>query len=385
MGHLYDLASDALVTVLLFVALGLGVRNTEPMDSTIVGVVASAQGLLAGVAIAVIFLLRMRIEKMAGKSGTRQAMLGGFETEDVLYLLPLVTLGNVEAPLLMMASVGAPLFAIWVAIHYRRTLNAHAPAVDSSHAAAKMKAVRVAAPVATEADRLMGSHLAGFDISTLSRQFEAQGAFLSVSGFAPAAVVECLVRAVGDAQQAINRNYIPGHKQGGSVGRHALEKLAPFVADLYRSPALIEWLSQVCGQPLLPTPPQDPHAFALYFYTEPGDHIGWHYDTSYYAGRRYTLLLGVKDDSSCELEYQLHTRDSAAKVETGSLHMHPGDLVFFDGDRLRHRITPLKSGEVRVSLTFEYVTDPHMQPWWRFVSNMKDAVAYFGFRQVFRR
>jgi hypothetical protein len=25
-----------------------------------------------------------------------------------------------------------------------------------------------------------------------------------------------------------------------------------------------------------------------------------------------------------------------------------------------------------------------MRPWWRFVSNMKDAVAYFGFRQLAR-
>ena len=65
--------------------------------------------------------------------------------------------------------------------------------------------------------------------------------------------------------------------------------------------------------------------------------------------------------------------------------MAPGDLVFFDGDKLRHRITPLAQGELRVSLTFEYVTDPTMHPWWRFVSNMKDAIAYFGFRQVFRR
>jgi len=37
----------------------------------------------------------------------------------------------------------------------------------------------------------------------------------------------------------------------------------------------------------------DPHADALYFHTRAGDHIGWHYDTSYYAGPRYTLLLGV--------------------------------------------------------------------------------------------
>jgi hypothetical protein len=69
----------------------------------------------------------------------------------------------------------------------------------------------------------------------------------------------------------------------------------------------------------------------------------------------------------------------------GSVQIPPGGLVFFDGDRLRHRITPLADGELRVSLTFEYVTDPTMRPWGRFISNMKDAIAYFGFRQVFRR
>jgi hypothetical protein len=59
--------------------------------------------------------------------------------------------------------------------------------------------------------------------------------------------------------------------------------------------------------------------------------------------------------------------------------------VFFDGDKLRHRITPLARGETRVSLTFEYVTDPRMHSWWRLISNIKDAVAYFGLRQVLRK
>jgi len=63
----------------------------------------------------------------------------------------------------------------------------------------------------------------------------------------------------------------------------------------------------------------------------------------------------------------------------------PGGLVFFDGDTLRHRISPAKDNEMRVSLTFEYVTDPNMRPWRRVISNFKDAIAYFGFRQVFRQ
>ena len=36
----------------------------------------------------------MRIEELGGKAASRQASLSGFETEDVLYLLPLVTLCN---------------------------------------------------------------------------------------------------------------------------------------------------------------------------------------------------------------------------------------------------------------------------------------------------
>jgi hypothetical protein len=157
------------------------------------------------------------------------------------------------------------------------------------------------------------------------------------------------------------------------------------VAQLYRSAALIDWLSELAGERLQVSPPDDPHAYALYFYTRPGDHIGWHYDTSYYAGRRYTLLIGVIDQSSCRLDYELHTREAGATVVPGSVQIPPGGLVFFDGDKLRHRISPLGENEKRVSLTFEYVTDPRMHFGWRVISNMKDAFGYFGFRQVFRR
>ena len=212
-----------------------------------------------------------------------------------------------------------------------------------------------------------------------------QGAFLYLSEFLPPEATAQLVAAVAAVKESVNRNYLPGHKQGGSVSRYTLDELAPFVGDLYRSPALMEWLGQLAGEPLQVSPPDDPHAYALYFYTRPGDHIGWHYDTSYYAGRRYTLLIGVIDESSCRLDYELHTREQGASVVPGSVQIPPGGLVFFDGDKLRHRISPLGENEVRVSLTFEYVTNPKMHVGWRVISNMKDAFGYFGFRQVFRR
>jgi hypothetical protein len=231
----------------------------------------------------------------------------------------------------------------------------------------------------------LDARLAVLDLAHLRDDYARQGAFLHVPDFLPGEITQRLIDAVAAVDPLIDRNYLPGHKQGGSVSRHAIDSRAPFVAELYRSRTLIEWLGELAGERLQTSPADDPHAYALYFYTRPGDHIGWHYDTSYYAGRRYTLLFGVIDRSSCRLDYELHTREPGIAVVPGSLRISPGGLVFFDGDKLRHRITPLGADEMRVSLTFEYVTDPRMRFGWRLISNMKDAVAYFGFRQVFRR
>ncbi|CAN0626202.1 CDP-alcohol phosphatidyltransferase [Burkholderia multivorans] len=115
-GHFYDLAADAFVTVALFVSMGVGiVAEGGQMAAPPV-----LLGAVAGAAVALIFYLRMRIESLAGKAGTKQAFAGGFETEDVLYLLPLVTLSNGVEPFLLAASIGAPLFAAWVVIDYWR-------------------------------------------------------------------------------------------------------------------------------------------------------------------------------------------------------------------------------------------------------------------------
>ncbi len=377
-GHLYDLASDALVTILLFCCIGVGVAASGTRTMPF-GVPAALMGTLAGTAVALIFYLRMRIEALLGKSGTRQPSLAGFETEDVLYLLPLVTLFGGLGPFLLASSVGAPLFALFVIVDFIR--------VSRREATAPVAPRRAAPQVSDDAgvDAAMQASLGGLDAGALRRQYREQGSFVYVPGFLPGDFIAKLIAAVAAVTPVVNRNFLPGHKQGGSVSRHSIDQLAPFIAQLYRSPALLSWLGELTGERLQLSPAADPHGYALYFYSRPGDHIGWHYDTSYYSGRRYTLLLGVVDRSSCRLDYELHTKQADRPPESGSLQIAPGGLVFFDGDQLRHRITPIGADEFRVSLTFEYVTSQHMSPWWRFVSNMKDAVAYFGFRQVFSR
>jgi hypothetical protein len=339
-------------------------------------------GAISGSAIALIFYLRMRMEEALGKAFTRQAFFAGFETEDVLYVLPLITLCNATAPFLLVAAICAPLFAAWVTLDYGRALRTLRRRADHLTA---MPGATAAAPDSVAPEQSISSRLADLDPERLRGEFAAQGAFLYVEDFLPREITAQLIAAIAALQPAINRNYLPAHKQGGSVSRHAIDQYAPFIAGLYRSPALLRWLAELSGERLQFSPDDDPHAYALYFYTRPGDHIGWHYDNSYYAGRRYTLLFGIIDESSCRLDYQLHTREPGATVVPGSVKIPAGGLVFFDGDALRHRISPLGEGEIRVSLTFEYLTDTRMHPWWRLISNLKDAFAYFGFRQVFRR
>jgi archaetidylinositol phosphate synthase len=120
LGHFYDLASDAVVTILVFIAIGIGVgarsRISMPVPPALLGTIA-------GCAIALIFFLRMRIEDRLGKAGTLQASVGGFETEDALYLLPLMTLCDGATPVLIAASLCAPLFALWVIFDYRRLMQ----------------------------------------------------------------------------------------------------------------------------------------------------------------------------------------------------------------------------------------------------------------------
>jgi hypothetical protein len=253
----------------------------------------------------------------------------------------------------------------------------------AAHVSPSLAAGSPPAAAVPDPDRAVAGRVRAFDNPQLRKQFADQGSFLYLDEFLAPEVTAQLVAGARGLLGEVNRNYLPGHKQGGSVSRHTIDRLAPFIAELYRSKELIGWLEQLTGDKLQVSPEDDPHAYALYYYTKAGDHIGWHYDTSYYDGRRYTLLLGVIDESSCRLDYELHTKNPDVADVPGSVQIPPGGLVFFDGDTLRHRITPAKDNEMRVSLTFEYVTDPNMRPWRRVISNFKDAIAYFGFRQVF--
>lgn len=234
-------------------------------------------------------------------------------------------------------------------------------------------------------EQTLSDALNRLDLAQLRAEFLDQEEAIVIKDFLPEPVLNALLTSLPTLENRIHRNFIPGHKKGGSISRYDLDNYAPVYARLYESKTLWAFLEALAARQLLPCPPDDPHTYALYYYTEAGDHIGYHYDTSYYKDSRYTLLFGLEDTSSCVLECQLYKDNPQKETQQIDVQLLPGTLVFFNGDKLWHRVTPLGENERRVALTMEFLTSRDMHRFKRFVSNMKDAIAYFGFKQVFKR
>ena len=219
----------------------------------------------------------------------------------------------------------------------------------------------------------------GVDRSLLHQAYWDQNEFLLLERFIPPSVVELCLCEIEQLSGEVHRNYVPGHKQGGSVSFYSIQEKAPAILALYRSPALRMFFSRLVDASLMLCPEDDPHACALYYYTKPGDHIGFHYDTSYYRGARYTVLIGLVEQSEhCRLVARVRKGKTPTEISETRIPMEPGTMVVFNGDKLWHAVTPLGAQERRVILTLQYVTDQRMGPLKKLFSNVKDAFAYFG-------
>ena len=176
----------------------------------------------------------------------------------------------------------------------------------------------------------------------------------------------------------VKRRAVWGYKAAGSLSCHALSQGAPTVMTLYRSPALLAFLSDLAERRLQTCPEADAHAAAVYWYEHAGDRVGFHYDVSHYRGARYTALIGLEDDSSGRLQCQLRARERRPELRWLEVKTDPGKLVFFNGDKLLHAVSPIAAGERRIVLSLQYVTDVRMRPSRRALSTIKDSFAYFG-------
>lgn len=115
-GHRYDLFADSLCNALLFVGLGWGLRDGD------YGNWAAFIGLCAGVSVACILMLVVRIENREGERAAELGGIAGFDPDDAILVVPLAIWLGWSQPVLVAAAIGAPAFALLFLFVFRRRL-----------------------------------------------------------------------------------------------------------------------------------------------------------------------------------------------------------------------------------------------------------------------
>ena len=210
-------------------------------------------------------------------------------------------------------------------------------------------------------EREIARAIEGLDLTETRRCYREQNEFVVLDRFLTRPAVEEFLREVDLLTPGVSRDDVSGYKKEGSVNFSALQNQAPAILSLYRSPTLLTFLSRLVDAPLMLCPENDPHSCTLSYYKEPGDHIGFHYDTSYYKGKHYTVLVGLVERSEhCRLVARVRKRGKTEEIRETRIPMYPGTVVLFNGDKLWHAVTPIGKDEERITLMLQYVTSQKM-------------------------
>lgn len=115
-GHKLDLVSDTLVNAAIFIGAGIAARHG------VLGDWAIPLGALAGLAVATVLVIVMRLEEIKGPRAAELRGNAGFDPDDAILFVPLlIALGGTEI-LVVAAAAGAPAFALYFLWHFRRDL-----------------------------------------------------------------------------------------------------------------------------------------------------------------------------------------------------------------------------------------------------------------------
>ncbi len=114
-GHRYDLVTDSICNAMVFVGIGVGLRGG------VLGDWAMAMGLVAGISVAVILLLDVSTEPAPAGAAPADTPI---DPDDGMVAVPVVMVLGGAVPLLAAAAVGAPAFAIYRYLAYRRGKSA---------------------------------------------------------------------------------------------------------------------------------------------------------------------------------------------------------------------------------------------------------------------
>lgn len=118
-GYRYDLWSDCISGIAVFIGIGLGLGVASPESGT----ANFWLGCIAGVGIAVLFW-QLNVVKLAPVQG--YSFFGGrivFDPDDAMAAVPVLVWLGLAKPMLIAAAVITPLIAIWLALLPLRTKN----------------------------------------------------------------------------------------------------------------------------------------------------------------------------------------------------------------------------------------------------------------------
>jgi len=115
-GHVFDLVSDAVCNALIFVGLGLGLRDGGVDDGVFV------MGMIAGAGVALILSMVLRVENRDGARAAELRGHSGFDPDDAMLAVPVAIWLGVPKALLFAAAFGAPCFAVIFFFVFRKKL-----------------------------------------------------------------------------------------------------------------------------------------------------------------------------------------------------------------------------------------------------------------------
>ena len=116
-GHKYDVITDSVCNALIFVGLGLSLR-----DSTF-GLWAILLGLVAGVAVIAVLAMVMKLESTQGQRAAELHGYDRFDPDDAMLLIPLAIWLGWSAPFLFAAAIVTPVFDVIFFLIFRHRFN----------------------------------------------------------------------------------------------------------------------------------------------------------------------------------------------------------------------------------------------------------------------
>ena len=116
-GHKYDLIADTISNAISFVGIGAGLRHGQLDDLAII------LGFVAGLSVATVFFLVIRIEALQGDRSAEIKSTAGFDPDDGMLIVPVALLLGFGNELIISAAIGAPIFGIFFFMKFRYLLR----------------------------------------------------------------------------------------------------------------------------------------------------------------------------------------------------------------------------------------------------------------------